>query len=143
VFYCSTEHQKEDWKQHKELCKTLQSLRKTKEGYHKEIITEAANTKLKPARGAKVLLHFAASLPNGTVFEDSRAANKPLEIVLGRKTLIRGLEEGVMTMSKGERAKLVILPHYAYDDSKWQSYAPPAIPTHLPVIFDVTLESIA
>jgi hypothetical protein len=52
------------------------------------------------------------------------------------------LDEGILTMGLGERSEFVIASEWAYGDKAWQSNAPPKIPVHLPLLFDVTLLKI-
>ncbi len=52
-----------------------------------------------------------------------------------------GLDEGIMTMSKGEKAQYIISPAYAYSDPYWESNAPPKIPRDSAVIFVIELLS--
>jgi len=138
VFYCTPDHQKGDWKSHKNLCKAISTLKAAKTGYTKTIKTEG-NSKLKPKKGEILHIHFTGKLPSGVVFEDSRVIKQPLEIKIGKKNLIRGLDDGIPTMNLGERAEFLISSEWAYGDKTWQSNAPPRIPTHLPLLFDVTL----
>jgi len=124
------------------LCKSIESLRGSKIGYLKNVKVES-QSKFKPRKGDSITLHFTGKLPCGVVFEDTRKIDQTLEIKVGRKSLIRGLDEGLLTMSLGERCEFLIRPDWAYADKDWQSNAPPRIPTHLPLIFDVTLLKIA
>lgn len=53
-------------------------------------------------------------LPSGKVFDSSRTRGKPFQFVIGIGQVIKGWDEGVMTMSLGERAKLTLTPDYGY-----------------------------
>ena len=54
---------------------------------------------------------------------------------IGVGQVIKGWEEGVATMSKGERAKLTCSPDYAYGAKGY----PPVIPANSTLVFDVEL----
>ncbi len=45
---------------------------------------------------------YAGKLSCGVVFEDSRVIRQPLQIKIGKHSLIRGLDEGILTMRLGE-----------------------------------------
>ena len=53
-------------------------------------------------------------LTSGKVFDSSRTRGKPFQFVIGIGQVIKGWDEGVMTMSLGERAKLTLTPDYGY-----------------------------
>jgi len=53
--------------------------------------------------------------------------------------VIKGWDEGVATMSKGERANLTCTPDFAYGDRGF----PPVIPPSSTLIFDVRGEVLA
>ena len=53
-------------------------------------------------------------LTSGKVFDSSRTRGKPVQFVIGICQVIKGWDEGVMTMSLGERSKLTLTPDYGY-----------------------------
>lgn len=67
-----------------------------------------------PKSGQTVSVHYTGTLQNGQEFDSSRKRGKPLDFKLGQGQVIRGWDEGIIQLSKGERAKLVISPDYAY-----------------------------
>jgi FKBP-type peptidyl-prolyl cis-trans isomerase len=89
----------------------------------------------KPSRGKTVMVHFTGKLEDGTTFDSSRKRNEPFEFILGAGQVIRGWEEGVAEMSKGEIRKLICTPEYAYGDSA----VPPSIPAKATLIFEIEL----
>ncbi len=89
----------------------------------------------KPSRGKTVIVHFVGKLEDGTVFDSSRKRNEPFEFILGAGQVIRGWEEGVVEMSKGEIRKLTCPPDYAYGDLA----VPPSIPAKATLIFEIEL----
>jgi FK506-binding protein 1 len=57
---------------------------------------------------------------------------------VGVGQVIRGWDEGVPSMSKGEKAKLTCTPDYAYGETGH----PPVIPPNATLVFDVELIDI-
>lgn len=75
------------------------------------------------------------TLTNGNKFDSSRDRGKPFEFKIGQGAVIKGWDEGVAQMSKGQRAKLTCSPDYAYGARGY----PPIIPGNSVLIFDVEL----
>ncbi|XP_025797658.1 peptidyl-prolyl cis-trans isomerase FKBP62-like isoform X2 [Panicum hallii] len=70
-----------------------------------------------PVPPDEVSVHYVGTLPDGTVFASTRdGGGEPRTINLGSGDVIAGLEHGICTMKKGEKA-LFILPPLAYEDS--------------------------
>merc|ERR1711934_524501 len=63
-----------------------------------------------PAQGREVTIQFTGTLEDGTVFQSSPSSAFPI----GVGKVIKGLDEGVMKMSLGEKAKFTITHDYAY-----------------------------
>lgn len=84
-----------------------------------------------------VRFHYSLSLINGTVVEDSRKQG-PKEILLGHGDENSGVEEGMMLLREGDKAKFVIPSYLAYgwlgvmDESK-------TIPPRAILIYDVQI----
>ncbi|KAJ1548894.1 FK506 binding protein proline rotamase rapamycin-binding protein, partial [Cladochytrium tenue] len=51
---------------------------------------------------------------DGQEFDSSRRRGAPFRARIGVGDVIRGWDEGVPTMSRGERARFVVSPDYAY-----------------------------
>jgi len=90
-----------------------------------------------PTAGQKVKVHYTGTLTDGTVFDSSRNKGRPFEFTLGAGQVIKGWDEGVAKMSKGEQAKLTCSPDYAYGPKGY----PGVIPPNATLIFDVELLS--
>ena len=67
-----------------------------------------------PKKGQTVSVHYTGTLENGKKFDSSRDRGSPLDFKLGQGQVIKGWDEGVAQLSKGERAKLICSPDYAY-----------------------------
>ncbi len=65
--------------------------------------------------GDKVKVHYTGSLDNGTVF-DSSEAREPMEFTVGSGQLIKGFDQGVLGMKKGEEKTVHIAAADAYGE---------------------------
>ncbi len=88
----------------------------------------------KPISGQKVKVNYTGKLMDGTVF-DSNTGKGPFEFILGRGQVIRGWDEGIALLKKGEKATLYIPSYLAYGESS----PSPKIPANSTLIFDVEL----
>ncbi|CAE7508102.1 PGA [Symbiodinium sp. CCMP2456] len=72
---------------------------------------------VRPMLGDKVTIHFTARVVDGDIFETTREDNTgPLKFRIGHGEVMRGLEESVMSMSKGEISRFYIAPELAFGD---------------------------
>ncbi|XP_067274870.1 peptidyl-prolyl cis-trans isomerase FKBP3 [Pseudorasbora parva] len=113
--------------------------------FTKSILKKGDKTNF-PRKGDTVSCWYSGTLEDGTVFDTNIPASakkkkqsKPLSFKVGLGRVIRGWDEGVLTMSKGETARLEIESDWAYGrkglpDSK--------IPPNAKLIFEVELVSI-
>lgn len=91
----------------------------------------------KPKKGQTVSVHYTGKLTTGKVFDSSKG-RKPLEIAIGQGQVIKGWDEGIMLLRKGEKAELVIPSNLGYSDRG----AGGVIPPYAVLIFEVSLEGI-
>ncbi len=87
-----------------------------------------------PVRGQKVTVHYTGRLENGTQF-DSSVGKAPMTYQLGKDPMIKGLDEGVMTMKVGGKRQLIVPPNLGYGSQG----NPPAIPPNSTLLFDLEL----
>ena len=86
-------------------------------------------------KGAQVKVHYVGKLTNGQQFDSSIDRGEPLEFTVGVGQVIRGWDEGITQLQKGQKAILTCPPDYAYGPNG----IPGAIPKNATLIFDVEL----
>jgi FKBP-type peptidyl-prolyl cis-trans isomerase len=72
------------------------------------VITKAGDAVNYPKMGDSVACHYIASLPDGTVFDNSFDRAQPIYFVLGGDHVIPGFEAVVLRMCRGQRCKVTI-----------------------------------
>ena len=80
-------------------------------------------------------MHYRGKLTDGTEFDSSYKRNKPFTFTLGVGQVIRGWDEGVTQMTKGECATLTMTPDFGYGARG----AGRDIPPNASLVFDVEL----
>ncbi|XP_069125923.1 peptidyl-prolyl cis-trans isomerase Fkbp12-like isoform X2 [Argopecten irradians] len=88
-----------------------------------------------PKPSQKVEVHYVGTLTSGKKFDSSRDRGKPFSFILGKGDVIRGWDEGVKRMARGETWKLTCPPDYAYGEKGY----PGVIPPNSTLIFEVEL----
>lgn len=83
----------------------------------------------------RVRVHYTGTLADGTVFDDTRAKDKPAQF--GVSQLVRGFSEGLTFLKPGGRAILYIPPSLGYGSMRAGN-----IPPVSGLIFDVELLEI-
>jgi len=66
-------------------------------------------------KGDKVKVNYVGYLEDGSVFDSSKE-DEPLEFVVGENKIIKGFEEAVVGMEKGEEKEIILKPNEAYGD---------------------------
>ncbi|KAJ4966096.1 hypothetical protein NE237_017945 [Protea cynaroides] len=107
-----------------------------KQGLKKKLVKEGEGWDT-PENGDEVEVHYTGTLLDGTQFDSSRDRGTPIKFTLGQGQVIKGWDEGIITMKKGENAIFTIPPELAYGASG----SPPTIPANATLQFDVELLS--
>ncbi len=120
---------------------TNMERQKTSTGLEYEILTPGNGES--PKKGQKVTVHYTGWLDNngqlGTKFDSSVDRNQPFTFIIGAGQVIKGWDEGVMSMKVGEKRRLFIpsdLGYGAYGAGR-------VIPPNAKLIFDVELLKIS
>lgn len=66
------------------------------------------------AKGGSVIVHYTGWLKNGTKFDSSIDKGEPFIVKLGSGQVIKGWEEGLVGIRRGEKRQLVIPAALAY-----------------------------
>jgi peptidylprolyl isomerase len=88
-----------------------------------------------PQAGQTVTVHYTGTLENGKKFDSSRDRGTPANFRIGVGMVIKGWDEGLMTMKVGGRRKFVIPSALGYGPTG----KPPDIPGNATLLFDVEL----
>ncbi len=67
-------------------------------------------------KGSKVKIEYTGTLDDGTVFDSSKKAGKPLEFEAGSGLVIKGFDKAIIGMKKGEEKEIKLKPAEAYGD---------------------------
>ena len=87
--------------------------------------------------GNTVSVHYTGKLLNGKVFDSSVSRGTPFRFQVGVGQVIRGWDEGIVTMKVGEKAIFLIPSPLAYGERSAGE-----IPPNSPLIFEVELIEI-
>jgi len=110
-------------------------MKETETGLWYEIIEKGSGEKVRS--GKTVSLNYKVSLLSGTECYNSDK-DGPKEFIVGKGNVESGLEEGILMLSEGSRARFILPPHLAYglpgDGNK--------IPARAIIIYDIDLLSV-
>ena len=67
-------------------------------------------------KGDKIKVEYEGKLESGEVFDSTEKHGKPLEFEVGSGQLIKGFDEAVIGMKKGEEKEVTLEPKDAYGD---------------------------
>lgn len=87
-------------------------------------------------KNKKIKAHYTGRLTNGTVFDSSVSRGQPLEFTVGIGQVIKGWDEALSEMKKGEKRILIIPPDLGYGA---RGAGGGRIPGNATLIFEVEL----
>uniref|UniRef100_A0A2P2NYY4 peptidylprolyl isomerase n=1 Tax=Rhizophora mucronata TaxID=61149 RepID=A0A2P2NYY4_RHIMU len=122
----------------------IESAPPLKVGEERELSNSGLKKKLlKQGRGwetpdlnDEVTVHYVGALFDGTKFDSTRDRDAPRTLKLGRGDVVAGLDHGIITMKKGERALFTVPPELGYGVMGHE-----AVPPNSVVQFEVELVS--
>ena len=87
--------------------------------------------------GAKATVHYSGYFRDGKMFDSSVERGNPFTVKVGAGQVIKGWDEGLALLHKGEKAKFIIPYDLAYGE---KGYGP--IPPKTDLIFDVEIVDV-
>ncbi|MBO4738252.1 MAG: FKBP-type peptidyl-prolyl cis-trans isomerase [Bacteroidales bacterium] len=104
------------------------------------IVIKHNTTAGKPAKeGARCMVHYTGKLLNGEIFDSSVERGTPFEFTLGKGEVIKGWDEGIALLRKGEKATLIIPSELGYGE---RGAGGGSIPPYASLVFDVELVDV-
>lgn len=92
-----------------------------------------------PKKGNIVTVDYIGTLADGTKFDSTLDRKKPFKFRVESGEVIKGWDQGIVQMSKGERSRMTIPPSLAYGTKGF----PGLIPPNTPIVFEVSLLDVA
>ena len=99
---------------------------------------------IKPAEvGDLVVVNYIGTLENGTKFDSSYDAGQPFGFLIGQQMVIKGWDEELLGMKRGEKKHLVLPPERAYGDQEIKGQdGKVLIPKNSTLIFDIEIVEV-
>jgi FKBP-type peptidyl-prolyl cis-trans isomerase FkpA len=108
--------------------------KRTTNGVYYTVHKSAEGLNLNP--GDSISVQYTGKLLDGTKFDSSYDRNAPFNLTVGMGQVIRGWDEGLMSLKKGEKATLYIPSGLAYGERG----AGASIPPNAILIFDIEIQ---
>jgi peptidylprolyl isomerase len=124
-------------------CGGKQETEKADQMINKEITTESGlkyvdhviGTGATPQAGQTIAVHYTGTLTDGTKFDSSVDRGQPFVFQIGMGKVIKGWDEGILSMRAGGKRTLTIPPELGYRAQG----AGNVIPPNATLIFEVEL----
>ena len=100
----------------------------------KYVVDKEGTGEATPQAGQSVTVHYTGKLMDGKKFDSSYDRGKPIEFTVGKGQVIKGWDEALLGMKKGEKRVLIIPSNLGYGPS---GRGP--IPPNATMVFDVEL----
>ncbi|MCD7447630.1 hypothetical protein HAX54_032248 [Datura stramonium] len=95
-----------------------------------------------PPVGFQVAANYVAMVPSGQIFDSSLEKGRPYIFRVGTDQVIKGLDEGILSMKVGGIRRLYVPGSLAYPKGLISAPGRPRVAPNSPVVFDVSLEYI-
>lgn len=92
-----------------------------------------------PPVGFQVAAHYVAMVPSGQIFDSSLEKGQPYIFRVGSGQVVKGLDEGLLTMKVGGIRRLYIPGSLAFPKGLTSAPGRPRVAPSSPVVFDVSL----
>jgi peptidylprolyl isomerase len=109
------------------------NVQTTDSGLMYKVITKGSGDS-KPSSGSTVSAHYTGMFLDGNKFDSSVDRGEPIRFPVGTGRVIKGWDEALLDMTKGEKRVLIIPPQLAYGP---QGRGP--IPPNATLVFEVEL----
>jgi peptidylprolyl isomerase len=109
----------------------------TPSGLKVKLLNKVDKDAPKAENGDTVVVHYTGTFTDGKKFDSSFDRNEPIKFALGKGMVIKGWEEGLLLLRKGEKAILTIPSELGYG-----SMQRGPIPANSTLIFEVELVDI-
>ncbi|KAG2727685.1 hypothetical protein I3843_01G164700 [Carya illinoinensis] len=95
-----------------------------------------------PPVGFQVAANYVAMVPSGQIFDSSLEKGQIYIFRVGSGQVIKGLDEGILSMKAGGKRRIFIPGSLAFPKGLTSAPGRPRVAPNSPVIFDVSLEYI-